>query len=237
MGEQKPAAAQSPIANLPTIGVLCLIAAAAGGGFEGLGFKFPTLNVESRILIAILGLAAIFFESRAQIAVWLSGHGLRLTTRVAAIAAVVSVIGILVLILQHRFVAPDPPNEQVAGQYVPPQQCPVRPDTASTHSNQTLWINVGKKLDPNSDALDTARNIVEPCLPRNGDTFTIYRSTHLYVGLDPAALVNGQIAAVESTAVSPGQKFIVAGGVSGPELINSKGQLLYYDVWVPVRQL
>jgi hypothetical protein len=51
-------------------------------------------------------------------------------------------------------------------------------------------------------------------------------------------LADGKLSTTETDAVlKPGDKVVASGGVSGPTLINGKGQLLYYEVWVPVKRV
>lgn len=226
-------------ARLPTLGLLCLIAAAVGGGVSGYGFSFPVLTPPSRILLTALGFALILFEFRTEIGNWVNAHGARtVVVRIAVGIGVLAFVGLGTLVALRQVLVRDPPLQKIAGDLVPPKLCPSRGDTPSARDVEAAWIFIGIKARNDSDALDPERTIEEPCVPRRGETATIYREVHVWRGSDPSRLFNGSLAIKETQETfRPGDLVRVIGEISGPVVTNGHGQRLFYEVWAPVEKI
>ena len=217
-------------ATTSTLAGVSIIAAACGGGCEGAGFSFPPLNPESRILLAVAGVALLVFD---QIR---SGHwalpSLQTLTGFWKLLPLVLAGGSFVMLAwlvatRNAFANPAP---------LKTGYCQVRTDGPSARSAGTYWILEGFKDSAASDGLDQDRNVYEPCVRRTGETMKIYRLTHVWQGVDPAKLdAAGHLAVHETDIVLvPGTSVNVTGELSGPVVENGSGQPLYYNVWAPI---
>ena len=223
------AASRVPSATITVLGLVCLVEAVTGGGVTIQGASFPLLTTLARVLVGILGAAIVF----PNVTEWLANHNptaliarlrswIRLGSWLIGLAAVV--IFFLLLDNHRSTIIADPPA--LAANF---SSCPVRPDTGTDSQRTGNWVFLGFKIDPNSDTLDPYRNIQGMCVPRAGETVTVYREIHVWNG-DPEEKPLVETANV----VKPGQQVTIKGAIFGPVVMRASGgklTRLYYEVW------
>ncbi len=211
------------------IGVVCLIAAACGGGVKGGGFEFPPLTHHGQLWLAALGVTLVVSEQIASRRWALPAAMADKWLKVSFAAVTVCAIAVIFLLLRGEVIA-DPAPLPVS------VTCAASTDAPSVRSDTTYWVLEGYKFSSGNDALNADRNITEPCAVRRGGTATIYRLTHVWQGRDPGSLTkDGKLSVRETNyLLVPNTQVAVQGELSGTEVRNSAGDLLYFNVWAPI---